>query len=83
MRDRDRSRDVGPHPDADPSDGWIIEAVAAGTLDALRDVARSARAMGALTPRDQAWCRALAEHLSNVDAAAMREVVAQLGAVEQ
>lgn len=73
MQDRDEA----------PASDWLAQAVAARTLAELRGVASAARAAGALTPRDQAWCRALAAHLSDVDAAAMRVVAAELGAVQQ
>jgi hypothetical protein len=67
-----------PDRDGDPSDGWIVDAVHATTLAELQDVARAARRAGALTPRDQAWCRALAGRLADVDNAAMALLVREL-----
>lgn len=83
----DSTQDASPRAekmqDRDPSEGWITEAVRATTLGELRAVASAARKTGDLTPRDQAWCRALAEHLDNVDAVAMRELVGQLGPIAE
>lgn len=77
--------DNGSRPNRDltgtdhPTDGWLSEAIRASTVAKLQNVARRARESGDLTPRDQQWCRALAEFLtSDVDAAAMRELVRQL-----
>lgn len=77
----DRAGDAPEMQDRDPDEAWLTDAVRATTLGELKAVARAARAAGDLTPRDQAWCRVLAAHLSDVDAAAMRVAVAQLGAV--
>lgn len=65
-------------PDRDVGDAWLLDAVRARTLTELRAVAK---AHAPLTARDQAWCRALATHLDDVDAVAMRELVGQLGPI--
>lgn len=76
----DRYLDDGAAETSAP-DGWIAAAVAAPTVAKLEELARSAQRSGQWADRDTAWCRALRAALGDNDRAAIKLLVAELGAV--